>query len=122
MRGRKHKCAISFLQQCIATRSFIPLMNPVLNESSDPVFQRSIWSHFINPSFIHSLTPSLLKVKKKLTALTAHILSETTRDEFTLTYADNSKYFLNYCVISFVARMAKNMRRNVFRIKQVYCF
>ncbi len=34
-----------------------------------------------------------VKVKKKqlmaIAALTAHILSETTRDKFTLTYADN---------------------------------
>ncbi len=30
-RGREHKWAISFIQQCIATRCFIPWMNQVLN-------------------------------------------------------------------------------------------
>ncbi len=42
-RGREHKCAISFIQQCIATRCFIhSWMNQFLNESSEPAIQRSI--------------------------------------------------------------------------------
>ncbi len=47
----------------------------------------------------------------------AHILSETTTDE---TYADNGIYLSK--IISFmclVARIVKNMRRNVFCVKQV---
>ncbi len=61
------------------------------------------------------------KVKvKNLTAkaaLTWDILSETMRDESTLTYADNVlNYSLNICL---VACKVKNMRRNVFRIIQV---
>ncbi len=50
----------------------------------------------------------------------AHILSETTTDESTLTYADNGIYLSK--IISFmclVARIVKNMRRDVFCIKQV---
>ncbi len=50
----------------------------------------------------------------------AHILSETTTDESTLTYADNGIYLSK--IISFmclVARIVKNMRRDVFCVKQV---
>ncbi len=50
----------------------------------------------------------------------AHILSETTTDKSTLTYADNGIYLSK--IISFmclVARIVKNMRRNVFCVKQV---
>ncbi len=43
VRVRKHKCAISFLQQCIATQCFIPWINQFLNESSDPVIQWFIY-------------------------------------------------------------------------------
>ncbi len=45
VRGCEHKCAISFIQHCIATitQCFIhPWMNQFLNESSEPVIQRSI--------------------------------------------------------------------------------
>ncbi len=41
-RGCKHKCAISFIQQRIATWCLIPWINQFLNESSEPVVQRSI--------------------------------------------------------------------------------
>ncbi len=42
-RGRKHKCVIRFIQQCIATQCFISWMNHLLNESSEPVIQRSMF-------------------------------------------------------------------------------
>ncbi len=46
--GREHIYAIIFIQQCIATRCFTPWINPFLNESSEPVIQRSIqMSHLL---------------------------------------------------------------------------
>ncbi len=58
-----------------------------------------------------------VKVNKLMAnaVLTSHILSETTRDESILTYADNGITVLNYSLnISLVACIVKNMKINIF--------
>ncbi len=72
-RGREHKCAISFIQQCRATRCFIPWMNQFLNVSSEPVIP---FSGLVSCFWFVSIESAVLNESFDMNDSVSHLLKQ----------------------------------------------
>ncbi len=104
-RGRDHKWAISFIKQCQSNMVFLSWMNQFLNESSEPVIQRSmfrlhwisrferiVWYEWFSKSFIKTGTCCHL-----LEDFTVIYLSMTDRNQLRCLHKNTfSKILFNY--------------------------